>query len=340
VGDGNSVTQLVPLASNDAVWVDLDSDNDGYEDLFISGQLLMAFEMDNARNSDVEFLKKVLHDVRGTPPTMLEEKYFSEDKEPKKREKLLDTLLKDPTVAKKLGDDWKKKMLEAQSKPFQNATQSWREVFEGGKLTIIPPPGNPQTLQQQPRLTWKVQDSRVAPANPKAPQPPADPAKPGFEWQLVPAAPKSPQPPADPVKPGIEWQVVPAAPKALQPPTQPRRVIIEEEVVKVPTNQKNLQQPMHGSSRLEKLVGELLAAKKTDAEMLEAVTLATVSRLPTEIEKRLTLSLVTKAGDRSAAWIEVAKALAATDEAPKAAVSGVRFTPNKIEVVPVPPAKP
>ena len=44
-------------------------------------------------------------------PRRIEQKYFIEDKDPKKREKLLDMLLKDPVVAKKLGDDWKTKML-------------------------------------------------------------------------------------------------------------------------------------------------------------------------------------------------------------------------------------
>ena len=34
--------------------------------------------------------------ARGSAPTALEEKYFAEDKDSKKREKLLDLLLKDP----------------------------------------------------------------------------------------------------------------------------------------------------------------------------------------------------------------------------------------------------
>jgi hypothetical protein len=51
--------------------------------------------------------------------------------------------------------------------------------------------------------------------------------------------------------------------------------------------------------------------------MLEAVTLATVGRLPTDAEKRLTLGLVSKTTDRQASWMEVAKALAATEEGAK-----------------------
>ena len=38
------------------------------------------------------------------------------------------------------------------------------------------------------------------------------------------------------------------------------------------------------ADKFEKLVGELIAAKKSDAELLEAITLATLSRLPTDSE--------------------------------------------------------
>ena len=50
------------------------------------------------------------------PPTRLELEYFKADNAPKKREKLLDMLLKDPTLAKKLGDGWKQKMLQPEDK--------------------------------------------------------------------------------------------------------------------------------------------------------------------------------------------------------------------------------
>jgi hypothetical protein len=223
-----------------------DVDGDGQFDLLIAN----AVDANSKTNADAEFLKKVLADVRGTPPTTLEQKYFLEEKDPKKRENLLDMLLKDPAVAKKLGDEWKKKMLEA----------------------------------------------------------------PGIR---------------------IERFVIPTT-----------RNNVREALTRTPVNPPKTQQPNSPqtqatrATQLEKLVSELLSVKKTDAEMLEAVTLATVGRLPTDIEKRLTLGLVSKAGDRSAAWIEVAKALAVTDEVPKPAVSGVLLTPQKVEVVPVPPAKP
>ena len=65
-------------------------------------------------------------------PTAIEERYFTEDKDPKKREKLLDTLLKEPAVAKKLGDDFKKKMLAGQ--PNAN----WAVPSEQWKYYVVP----------------------------------------------------------------------------------------------------------------------------------------------------------------------------------------------------------
>jgi len=63
-------------------------------------------------SEDLNFLNRVSQDARGTPPTLLEVEYFKADKDPKKNEKLLDLFLKDPALARKLGDSWKKKMLE------------------------------------------------------------------------------------------------------------------------------------------------------------------------------------------------------------------------------------
>jgi len=133
-------------------------------------------------------------------------------------------------------------------------------------------------------------------------------------------------------------------PQAPQPPAPPRRVIIEEDVVRVPLDPRKPQQPgsppppAHQTRPLEKLVDELLAAKKTDAEMLEAVTLATVGRLPSDIEKRLTLGLVAKAQDRKGAWVEVAKAMT-TEEGAKRGQAEVHVIPRTDVVVPTPPAK-
>lgn len=66
-----------------------------------------------------------------------------------------------------------------------------------------------------------------------------------------------------------------------------------------------------------KLIGDLLAAKKTDDQVLEALTLAATGRLPTDTEKKLAAAMVAKQKDRQAAWQEVAGTLAGTDEAKK-----------------------
>jgi hypothetical protein len=63
-------------------------------------------------------------------------------------------------------------------------------------------------------------------------------------------------------------------------------------------------------SRFEKLVGDLLAAKKTDEQVLEALTLAAAGRLPTAEEKRATLAVIAIAADKRAAWVKLAESLA------------------------------
>jgi hypothetical protein len=62
--------------------------------------------------TDEEFLRRACQDARGTTPTTVEVEYFKADKDPRKREKLLDSLLKDPAVAKKVGEGWKDRMLQ------------------------------------------------------------------------------------------------------------------------------------------------------------------------------------------------------------------------------------
>jgi RNA polymerase sigma factor (sigma-70 family) len=178
--------------------------------------------------SDVEFLRKVIQSARGAAPSAVEEKYFTEDKDPKKREKLLDLLLKDPAIAKKLGDDWKKKMLQPQP----------------DALTIV----------ARERVATKYQE-RLS-------------------------------------------------------------------LLHLRTEQTRR------SYRLEKLVGELVGAKKTDEQVLDGLTLAVLGRLPTESEK-LTLAAVGKAADKKAAWVEVAKALSATEEAKKHAAELQKANPPK-----------
>ena len=66
-----------------------------------------------------------------------------------------------------------------------------------------------------------------------------------------------------------------------------------------------------------KLIGELMTAKKTDDQLLEALTLAITGRLATDGEKKLAGALVAKQKEKATAWGEVAAALAGTDEANK-----------------------
>ncbi|HEY2909788.1 MAG TPA: sigma-70 family RNA polymerase sigma factor [Gemmataceae bacterium] len=161
-------------------------------------------------DSDPEFLKRVIQSARCSAPTTLELKYFIADKDPKKREKLLDLLLKDPIVAKKVGDAWKKKMLEP---------------------------------------------------------------------------------------PAIQTTVRKAAPIHVRPLTlEYHRLDLRSLPAEIP-------------SKFEKLVGELIAAKKSDEQILEAVTLAAASRWPTAEEKKATLAVIGTLTDKKAAWIAIAKAL-------------------------------
>ena len=228
--------------------------------------------------SDVEFLKRVIKDARGTAPTALEEKYFAEDKDPKKREKLLDTLLKDAAVAKKLGDDWKKKMLAAAGSE-KNRTFEY-QIFPKMEWERFAVPGDQKNFKLE-LANPKEGFQYIVPLDPKV----------EGRWRFTVPTPATPATPATPVTPKVPQP--PKPPAVVKPPAAPQVEKLE---------------------KLEKLVGELLAAKKSDAEMLEAVSLVVLGRLPTDAEKKLTLGLVAKAADRKAAWIEVAKALAATDE--------------------------
>jgi hypothetical protein len=237
--------------------------------------------LDANTDSDAEFLKRVLTDVRGSGPTALETKYFTEDKDPKKREKLLDALLKDAAVQKKLGDAWKTKMLAL-------------------KPTTIRITGatNDRIIRWTPEV--KVQDVVVP--------------------RTITAQPLPPQPPRPPVPP--------------QPP-----VVVKPFTVPLPPPPPAAPQ----ADRLEKLVGELIAAKKSDEAILEALTLATLGRLPTDSEKKLTTAGVSTAADRKTAWVAVARALAGTDKPTTTkfkVVAPVPPVPPAPPVPPVPPVKP
>lgn len=190
-----------------------------------------------AVDTDEAFLGRAVKAARGTAPSEVEKRYFADDKDAKKREKLLDLLLKDPAVAKKLGDDWKKGMLAppaATTARLQN--HNFTEVF------------NPPTVD---RLYSTAGGTTV-------------------------------------------WRATTAQP-------------LYNTTVRV----RNLvAQP----DKFGPLVDALLEAKRTDEQVLEAVTLAAAGRLPTDPEKRLVLATIGTAADKKAAWVEVAKALAPAEK--------------------------
>jgi hypothetical protein len=70
-------------------------------------------------------------------------------------------------------------------------------------------------------------------------------------------------------------------------------------------------------NRLETLLGQLLDGKRTDDQVLDALSAAILGRLPTESERRLILATVAKGQDKTAAWREVIATLGGTDEAKK-----------------------
>jgi hypothetical protein len=194
-------------------------------------QWLSPHSLNSTAETDAEFLRKVIQSARGSAPSAVEERYFAEDKDPKKREKLLDLFLKDPAVARKLGDDWKKKMLGSQDRTVDGDGHVWGHLPQRNGMIIIDASSSIVTGRDTTVRLW---DARTGKAQP---------------------------------------------------------------------------------SRLERLVGELVSAKQADEQVLDGVSLVVLGRLPTESERRLTLAAVGKAADRRAAWVEVAKALSATEEA-------------------------
>jgi RNA polymerase sigma factor (sigma-70 family) len=93
--------------------------------------------------SDVEFLRRASLDVRGVPPSKVEENYFVADKDPKKREKLLQMLLRsskagtprekfvedllaDPQVQSRWAELWKERIAyERQMEQAKAAAMAW-----------------------------------------------------------------------------------------------------------------------------------------------------------------------------------------------------------------------
>jgi hypothetical protein len=193
---------------------------------------------DMGLGSDESFLRRAVLDARGTLPTTLEIEYFKADKDPKKRDKLLDLLLKDPEVAKKLGDGWKQRMRQGWAQPF---------------------------IINQPYDTW---------------------------WRSI----------GSRANKNIVW------PPYYVPPTQ----------ATAPTD------------HFDKLLDQLLSEKRADGQVLDALSTATIGRLPTESERKLVLSGVSKQADKRTAWKEVIGTFTSTAEAKQHADElKKRSTPEK-----------
>jgi uncharacterized protein (TIGR03067 family) len=70
-----------------------------------------------------------------------------------------------------------------------------------------------------------------------------------------------------------------------------------------------------GPDRLDQLLTQLLAEKKSDEQTLEALYLATLARYPTDDAKRVILAQVGKQADRAAAWKDVLHTLTQSKDA-------------------------
>lgn len=70
---------------------------------------------ESARTTDEEFLRRVYLDITGAIPTAEKAKEFLDDKNPDKREKLVDELLADPHYGRRLADIWTAKLFPRDS---------------------------------------------------------------------------------------------------------------------------------------------------------------------------------------------------------------------------------
>jgi RNA polymerase sigma factor (sigma-70 family) len=273
-------------------------------------------------DTDAAFLRRAVTEARGTPPTAIEERYFAADTDPRKREKLLDAILSDPAAARRVGQAWKQRMLaparpQPQVVPFtpdgakgvfdlhnnldgtKGAFQLFRypnpPVQPTGKVEVVPYPAAKDYVVPKGKVEFAFPRNNdfFAPKTPSAPKAPTPPAPPSPPKAIPPAA----------TVPGVvapRVAVIPAVPATPAPPVRALAV--------------------RGADRWSPLVRELIGAGKSDEQILEALTLATASRLPTDVEKRLALAIVPTAGDRAAGWVAVARALAgSTPPTPPAA---------------------
>jgi Protein of unknown function (DUF1549) len=195
-------------AQVDSEWIEMDLDH----------RLRQYWEKLQTKRepSDIEFLRRLSLDVRGTPPTKVEENYFQADPDPKKRENLL------------------RLMLGSDSNP-------------AGRAKLI------EELLADPEVQKR--------------------------WAAI-------------------WQ---------------ERLAAEQKAEREAAFARWVNQM--GDDRLGRLLGELLASKRSDDQVLDALCLATLARFPTETERKLILGGLKDQPDRRAAWDGVLRALASTQEA-------------------------
>jgi RNA polymerase sigma factor (sigma-70 family) len=107
----------------------------------------LTVEFARKADTDAAFLRRIIKEAYGVAPTALELKYFAEDQDPKKREKLVDLVLTDPAVAKKLGADAKVKLLADPAAKTKTVVE-YEYVPQTYKSTYQAPEG-PKTVVQQ-----------------------------------------------------------------------------------------------------------------------------------------------------------------------------------------------
>jgi hypothetical protein len=238
-------------------------------------------------DTDAAFLHRAVAEARGTPPTTIEERYFAADPDPRKREKLLDALLSDPAAARRVGEAWKRRMLAppAAGRSTTDLVLPYnpKAVAPGDYRLVVPyTGGQPKPAGVQPYLF----------------------VQPKGKVEVVPY----PAPAKDVLIPkGTTPPVPPKPPAAVFPPTP---------VEPAPRATARLVVGSPSADRWQRLVADLITVGKTDEQILEALTLAAAARLPTDVEKRLTLATIPAAADRAAAWSAVARALAGPTATP------------------------
>lgn len=302
--------------------------------------------------SDAEFLKRVCDSLRGSPATPAEVGYFVADKDTAKRSKVVKWLTEEPAAAVQLLDaahDLRVYLgaLETsarQPKAALDLTHSLSRVLLADDVTARVQLANPPAKEHTVELNWNVARSDLLLEQPKVfvaevDQPQAEAGTwlglttnyiadyqtetdEAFLGRVIEAARGG-----KPTRLETEYF---AADKDAKKREKLLDLILSDPAARKKLGpdwkQTMLNPPQRytlaylftaGTPWADKLIDELLAAKKTDDQVLEALTLAATGRLPTDTEKKLAAAMVAKQQDKKAAWAEVAGTLAGTGEAKK-----------------------